>query len=141
MTEKVCPYWVGYFLSSPLRRFIQNPDKILGPYVKWGMTVLDLGCGMGFFTLPLARLVGPNGRVVGVDIQGRILQALHRRALRAGLAGRIIARLGTPNSLNLNEFDHQVDFGLAFALVHEVPDVSAFFGELSTAMKSVGRCL
>ncbi len=141
MSEKVCPYWVGYFLISPLRRFIQNPDKILGPYVNSGMTVLDIGCGMGFFTLPLARMVGPNGRVVGVDIQKKMLRALHRRALNAGVADRIIPRLGNPNFLNLNEFDHKVDFGLAFAVVHEVPEVPLFFGEVSKAMKSGASCL
>ena len=141
MSEKVCPYWVGYFLISPLRRFIQNPDKILGPHVKSGMTALDIGCGMGFFTLPLARMVGPNGRVVCVDIQEKMLRTLHRRASKAGVADRIIARLGNPNSLNLNEFDHQFDFGLAFAVVHEVPEVPLFFAEVSKAMKSGARCL
>ncbi len=53
--EKVCPWWAGYFLASPLRQLFQDPAKILAPYVREGMTVLEPGPGMGFFTLELAR--------------------------------------------------------------------------------------
>jgi len=58
MAEKVCPVWVGYLLASPIRKLFQNPPKILSPYVENGMKVLDIGCVMGFFSLPLARMVG-----------------------------------------------------------------------------------
>ena len=60
----VCPWWAGYILASPLRRLIQDPRSLLAPYVHPGMTVLEPGPGMGFFTLELARLVGPAGRVI-----------------------------------------------------------------------------
>jgi hypothetical protein len=43
MAKKVCPVWIGHLLASPLRRLVQNPKKILGPYVTSGMTVLDFG--------------------------------------------------------------------------------------------------
>lgn len=88
--QRVYPWWLGYLLVSPLRRLSQNPGKVLAPYVREGMTVLEPGRGMGFFTLELARLVGPSGRVVAVDIQPRMLAGLRRRAARAGLelAGR-----------------------------------------------------
>ncbi len=59
MPERVCPWWLGYFLASPIRRLWQNPAQILRPYVREGMTVLEPGPGMVFFTLELARLVGP----------------------------------------------------------------------------------
>jgi len=51
MAEHRCPVWVGYFLASGLRKLLQNPVKILSPYVKRNMTVLDIGCAMGFFSL------------------------------------------------------------------------------------------
>src|ERR1022692_3696772 len=57
-----------------------RPAKILAPYVCEGMTVLEPGPGMGFFTLELARRVGASGRVVAVDIQPRMLDRLKRPA-------------------------------------------------------------
>ena len=66
MANRVCPHWVGYLLINPLRNLFENPNKILGPFVQEGMTVLEPGCGMGYFTLPLARMVGPKGRIVAV---------------------------------------------------------------------------
>ena len=141
MAGKVCPFWVGYLLVTPLRRLYQNPDKILGPYIKAGMMVLDVGCAMGFFALPLARMVGPEGKVLCVDVQVKMLRALHKRALKTGVADRIVTRLGNRTSLGLNDFDQRIDFALAFAVVHEVPDIFTFFGEISKVMKSGSRCL
>lgn len=75
----VCPWWVGYFLASPLRRLIQDPGLVLYPHVHAGMTVLEPGPGMGFFTLELARLVGAAGRVLAVDVEPRMIRGLQRR--------------------------------------------------------------
>ena len=90
MAQGVCPHWVGWFLLNPLRRLIHNPDQILASYVSGGMTVLDIGPGMGFFTLPLAGMVGPGGQVIAVDIQADMLSALQRRAQAVHLAERIV---------------------------------------------------
>jgi len=62
--HSVCPWWMGYLLACPLRRLWQDPANIVAPYVREGMTVLEPGPGMGFFTLELARRVGASGRVV-----------------------------------------------------------------------------
>ena len=80
MSHKVCPWWIGYFLASPLRRLVHNPATILRPFVSEGMTVVEPGPGMGFFTMELARLVGRPGRVVAIDVQPKMLVEL-RRAL------------------------------------------------------------
>ena len=135
MAQRVCPHWLGWFLLNPLRRLIHNPDQILAPYVTGGMTVLDIGPGMGFFTLPLARMVGPGGKVIGVDIQADMLSALQRRAQAVHLAERIVTRLCQPTSLGLDDFAGQIDFGLAFAVVHEVPEVPSFFADVFRALK------
>ncbi|MFY9643515.1 MAG: hypothetical protein WCD20_15720 [Rhodomicrobium sp.] len=66
--HRVCPWWMGYLLASPIRKWWQDPARILSPYVRAGMTVLEPGPGMGFFTLEIARLVGPSGRLVAVDV-------------------------------------------------------------------------
>jgi SAM-dependent methyltransferase len=137
----VCPWWLGYFLIIPLRRWLSNPAQILGPHVREGMTVLEPGPGMGFFTLELARLVGPRGRVLAVDLQPKMLDKLKRRAQDAGLDGRIDARLAAPDSLNLGNLAPPADFALAFAVVHEMPSPHRFFFELRAAMKPGARLL
>lgn len=135
MAHRVCPWWIGYALLIPLRRLAQSPAKILAPYVREGMTVLEPGPGMGFFTLELARLVGSGGCVVAVDIQPRMLDGLQRRAAKAGLLERMDIRLVQPNSLGITDLAGQIDFVLAFAMVHEMPDASGFFRQAAQAMK------
>jgi ubiquinone/menaquinone biosynthesis C-methylase UbiE len=137
----VCPWWVGYVLLIPFRRLSQNPEKILGPYVREGMTVLEVGPGMGYFTLPLARLVGGRGRIVSVDLQEKMLQSLKKRARRARLAERIETRLASETGLQIKDLSGTVDFVLAFAVVHEVPDKGLLFEEMHRAMKPTALML
>ena len=142
MGKRVCPWWLGYFLASPLRRlFSDDPHRLLAPYVRPGMKVLEPGPGMGYFTLELARLAGASGRVVAVEIQPKMLRRLKRRAQRAGLAERIQERLGTPTLMGLAEVAGQIDFTLAVAVVHEMPDPFAFFAEVAAASKPEAQVL
>jgi len=141
LSHRVCPWWLGYFLASPLRRLIQDPDEIVRPYVKEGMNVLDIGCGMGFFSLPLAKLVGETGKVVCVDLQEKMIRGLLRRAVKAGLSGRIDARICRQDSLGVDDLAGKIDFALTFALVHEVPDKGRLFGEIYKALKQTGELL
>src|SRR5579875_3099407 len=135
MSHRVCPWWMGYLLLSPLRRFRQDPQKLLQPYVRPGMTVLEPGPGMGFFTLEMARRAGPAGRVVAVDIQPKMLASLRKRAAAKGLLSRIEARLAQPHSLNIEDLNGRVDFTLACAVVHELPDAARFFHEVAAAAR------
>ncbi len=141
MSRRVCPWWLGYFLLSPLRRLYQDPGAILRPWVAEGMTVLEPGPGMGFFTLEMARLVGPRGRVVAVDVQPRMLEVLLRRARRAGLEDRIEVRRAEGEALGVDDLEGRVDFALAFAVVHEVPSAAAFFAQVFRALEAGGRML
>ncbi len=140
MAQHVCPWWLGYLLMCPLRRWANDPHKILSPYVHEGMTALEPGPGMGFFTLELARLVGPSGRVVAVDVQPKMLEALKRRAAKAGLLERIEVREASNDSLPVSDLAGKVDFVLAFAVVHELPAADRFFGEVAPTLKS-GACM
>jgi ubiquinone/menaquinone biosynthesis C-methylase UbiE len=137
----LCPVWIGYLLASPTRKLFQNPRKMLEPYVNESMMVADIGCAMGFFSLPLARMVGPNGRVICVDLQEKMIRSLEKRAQKAGLSGRIQTIICNGDSLGLDGFKEQVDFALACAVVHEVPDSARFFSEIHKAMKPAGRLL
>ena len=135
MAKRICPWWLGYVLASPLRRLIQDPEAVVGPYVREGMTVLEPGPGMGFFTLEMARRVGPRGRVIAVDVQPRMIAGLERRLAKAGLSERVDARLAQDDSLGLKDLAGKVDFTLAMAVVHEMPGAAWFFGQAAEAMK------
>lgn len=141
MAERVCPWWIGYLLASPVRRLAQKPEQILAPWVREGMTALDAGCAMGFFSLPLAQLVGEKGRVVCVDLQERMLRSLARRARRAGLEDRIETRPCSPTSLGLEDLAGEIDFALAFAVVHETPDAASFLTQIGDGLAPGGRLL
>ena len=138
---RVCPVWVGYLLASPVRKLWQDPAKILRPYVREGMTVLDMGSAMGFFSIPLAQMVGAKGRVVCVDMQPKMLATLEKRARKAGVGERIAARLCSADSLGISDLNGNVDFALAFAVVHEVPDQERLFAELAAVLKPPGTLL
>jgi len=140
MAGHICPWWMGYFLVSPLRRLWQNPRAILRPFISEGMVVLEPGCGMGFFTVEMARMVGSAGKVVAVDLQPRMIASLRRRAGRRGLDGRIETRIVEASGLNIDDLAGRVDFALAFAVVHELPDQGHFFHELYDALRE-GRKL
>jgi ubiquinone/menaquinone biosynthesis C-methylase UbiE len=134
----VCSWWMAYTFDNPLRRLIHKPQKVLGNYVKKGMTVMDLGCGMGHFSIGMAELVGRTGKVIAVDLQQKMLDIMHKRARRAGLADRIFSDLGRADDIGVEE---PVDFILAFWMVHEVPDQKKFFKHLKNLMVTDGRIL
>jgi len=141
MSERVCPWWLGYLLVNPLRKLFYNPENILKPYVREGMTVLEAGSGMGFFTLPMACLVGDSGHVVCVDLQEKMIRAVKKRAARAGLSNRIELRVCTATSLCIDDLAQKVDFALVFAVVHEVPDAKRFLSEIQRSLRRGGLLL
>lgn len=138
MDCRVCPWWLGFTIDNPLRRWIFKPDQFFARYVRPGMTALDIGCGMGVNSLSMARLVGPEGRVIAVDIQPRMLATLEKRARQAGLDRRIMTRLIAPDSIRVTE---RIDFALAFWMVHEVPDAQALLRQVRDSLSATGRFL
>lgn len=141
MAERICPWWMGYLLASPIRRWWEKPEEVLGPYLTSGSTALDVGCAMGFFSLPMAELVGPSGRVICVDLQERMIRSLRKRAARAGVSDRIETRVCSAGSLGLRDLEAEIDFALAYAVVHEVPDAAPFLAEIADALAPGGRFL
>ena len=135
------PIWAGYLHLNPLRKLLQNPNKILKPYVNEAMTVADIGCMMGFNSLPLAKMVGAKGKVICVDIQENMIRLLEKRAAKAGLSGRIQTIICNDGSLCLDDFKGKIDFALVIGVEHEIQGSSKFFSELNQAMKPAGRLL
>jgi ubiquinone/menaquinone biosynthesis C-methylase UbiE len=141
MAERVCPWWMGYVLASPIRRLMQNPEKILGPYVLPSMKVLEIGPGMGFFTIPAARMVAKEGKIVCVDLQEKMIEELMKRVNKAGLSDRVETRTCTSSSLQIDDLSGIFDLAIAFAVVHEVPDVTNLMLEIYKGLKNGGRLL
>ena len=134
--DHVCPWWLAYTFDNPLRRLLHPPEKLFAGLVHPGETAIDVGCGMGHFTVGLARLVGPQGKVIGVDLQQQMLDRVRKRAARAGLSERV--RLHHAGERTL-ELDARADFVVASWMVHEVPDRAAFLLEVAALMKPGAR--
>jgi len=141
MAHHICPWWMGYLLANPLRKIIQNPTRILSPYIQTNMKVLDIGCGMGFFTIPMAKLVGDTGKAYGVDIQYKMLKGLKKRAYKAGVVHCLEAIECDEHSLGLEALKSQINFVLLFAVVHEVPNPKSAFEEVLSVLTPNGRIL
>lgn len=134
----VCPVEIAGLLDNLFRRWFQNPRKILHPYVKPGMTVLDFGCGPGFFTVDMAGMVGPHGRVIAADLQDGMLDKLKEKIRGTASEARITLHKCREDKIGLSE---KVDFVLAFYVVHEIPDQKEFFIELKSGLLSGGQVL
>jgi len=126
---------MGRLLLNPWRQWTIRPERLLRQYVRAGMTVLEPGPGMGFFTLTLARLAGEHGRVIAVDLQPKMLEGLRRRARKAGLEERIETRIAQRDALGLGDLAGGVDLVLASAVVHELPSVERFFAEVAGVLR------
>ena len=137
----VCPWWIGWLLASPIRRLFDSAAPLLEPLVRPGMTVLEPGPGMGYFSLRLARLVGPTGRVVCVDLQPRMVAGLKKRARRAGLAERVEGVSGTLDHPALEPRAATFDLAVAIYMVHEVPDQEGFLRRIAMLLRPGGRLL
>jgi ubiquinone/menaquinone biosynthesis C-methylase UbiE len=73
---RVCPVEKAGMLDNSVRRLLQNPKKILEPYIYNGMTILDLGCGPGFFSIEIAKLLTDSGKVIAADLQEEMLDKI-----------------------------------------------------------------
>jgi ubiquinone/menaquinone biosynthesis C-methylase UbiE len=134
----VCPVENAGSLDSRFRRWLQNPLRILSPYIKKGMTVLDFGCGPGYFTIDMARMVGKSGKVIAVDLQEGMLQKLRYKIRETEIEKRIELHLAEKDKIGVTE---KIDFALAFYVVHEIPKQDEFFKELESILKPNRRVL
>jgi len=135
--QHTCPWWLCFTFDNPLRRRLQKPDLILKGLLQRGQTALDIGCGMGYYSLTLARMVGPEGKVFCIDLQEKMLETVRHKADKAGLHNMQFHRCST-NSLGLTV---AADFAQAFWMVHEVRDQRGFFSELRSMLKPAGTFL
>lgn len=137
----VCPWWLAYTFDNPFRRLFHSPEVIFYPHLKKGMTAVDLGCGMGYFSIGMARIVGNSGKVISVDIQQKMLDILQKRALKAGMENRIHTHCAIPDRIGLAHHSGGIDLALTFWMVHETPHIENFVTEIFSLVKPGGKYL
>jgi len=124
-------------LESPDRAAWQKPDQIMDALgIADGSKVADIGPGAGWFTILLARRVGPNGHVYAEDVQRQMLEAIRRRVSREGLKN-VEARLGTETDPSLPA--NQLDAALMVDMYQEIDERVTFLRNLARALKPNGR--
>ena len=132
----ICPWWLVRSFDNFLRPLVHDSRRLFGPYVQPNMTAVDVGCGRGFASLGLARLVGGGGKVIAADLQPEMLGMVRDRAERNGLSDRIQTHRCAPDRIGVKG---PVDFVLAFWMLHEVPDTAAFLSEVSAMLAPGGH--
>lgn len=139
--SRVCPASQSWMLDNALRRLVQPPGRIVGDFVKARSRVMDLGCGPGYFALYMADKVGPEGKIIAVDVQEAMLEKLRGKAVKRGLEERLDIRHCQAGELNFPDLEDSLDFILLYYMIHETPDPIRLLGELKTLLKKDGRML
>jgi len=136
--NRVCPVELSRSLDTRMRRWLQNPKKILAPYIKEGMSVLDFGCGPGYFTIWMGKVVGEKGKVIAADLQEGMLEKLREKIAGTSIKEIIKTVKCDEDDINVSE---KVDFILAFYVVHEVPDKENLFNSFNKILNDNGKVL
>ena len=135
-STRICPVERAGGLDNSLRKLFQNPQKILSPYINESMTVLDLGCGPGFFSIEIAKMLNNSGKVIAVDLQEGMLEKVKNKIIGTEIEKRIEIHKCEEKKIGVTEM---VDFILAFYMIHEVPDQDNLFKELKSILKPGGK--
>jgi len=139
-TGDVCSASHSFLLDNFFRRWFQNPEKVVGEYICNGNTVIDLGCGPGYFSIDMAKMVGSKGQVIAVDLQKEMLEKVKKKALKFKLDDRMIFHNCSQNNIGLGD-EIKADFILAFYMVHETPDPIQFLTQAKNLLKKGGTLL
>ena len=132
----ICPAEFAGSLDNSVRKLVHRPHRILEAHIRKGMTVLDLGCGPGFFTIEIANLVGETGKVISADLQQGMLDKVAAKITGTELEKRIELHKCQDDTIGISQ---KVDFVLAFWMVHEVPDQKRLIEEMKSIMNPSTR--
>lgn len=125
------------WLNRPEREKTEMPDRLLEALqIKPGMTVADVGAGTGYFSWRMARRVGPDGRVLAVEIQPEMLERLGVEMRKRDISN-VRSILGTPVDPNLPA--QSVDLALMVDVYHEFQHPEAMVAKIRESLKEDGR--
>jgi ubiquinone/menaquinone biosynthesis C-methylase UbiE len=128
-----------YFGDETERRKWQNPEDILASIgLRHGSTFVDLGCGEGFFALPAAKLVGEDGKVYGLDIDGEAIRRLKQKASKEGLKNLSLTAGEAEETLLCKKCADIVFFGIVF---HDFSDPLRVLSNAKKMLKPTGRLI
>jgi ubiquinone/menaquinone biosynthesis C-methylase UbiE len=136
--NRVCPVELAGGLDNSIRRWLHNPQKILRPYINEGMEVLDFGCGPGFFSIEMAKIVGKSGRVIACDLQDGMLNKLRNKIKGSQLEEIITLHKCQKDQIGVSDI---VDFVLVFYMLHEVKNQEKYLKEIHSLLKPNGKVL
>lgn len=139
MPNMVCPWWLAYSFDNALRRFFHNPEKMFSRFIGQGDSAMDIGCGMGVFSIGLAGMIGNDGTVFSVDLQKEMLDIVNRRKLKYGVKNTIQTLVADRDNDWMNAFSEEIDFVLTFWMVHETPDQKRFLDGVHGMLKHGGK--
>jgi len=123
------------FLDSPQRRVFLNPENILKRIqVKPQMKVVDVGCGTGFFTIPMAKIVGDKGKVFAIDIQEKMIAILNEKIQKLKIKN-VETLVSTEENIPLP--NESVDLAFMASVLHEL-DSYATVKEICRFLKPQG---
>jgi ubiquinone/menaquinone biosynthesis C-methylase UbiE len=131
----VCPPNLAPSLDNFIRKRIHNPIKIFSKYIREGMTIIDLGCGPGFFIEAFAEMTGNNGKVIAADLQEKMLEKVRKKIRGKNFENRIILHKCGKEKVGI---DIKADFVNAFYMVHEVPSNSNLINEIYSILNKEG---
>ena len=141
MGRKIAPtmsYEGGPWLVRVTREKEESCSKLLAALeLKPGQVVADVGSGNGFYTFPLAKLVGPKGKVYAIDVQPEMLAMLEERAKAQGGADNVVTVLGTETDPKLA--DASIDLAFLVDVYHELSYPAEMLAALKKALKPEGR--
>lgn len=124
-------------LDAPDRDLWQRPDQIMDALgIADASVVADIGAGSGWFTIRLARRVGPRGIVYAEDVQTEMINAISRRVSREGF-NNVRPRLGLKNDPALPP--GALDAVLMVDAYHEVEDRVTMLSNIAKSLKPQGR--
>jgi ubiquinone/menaquinone biosynthesis C-methylase UbiE len=134
-SKRICPVERAGGLDNSFRKLFQSPNKILNNLISEDMHVLDLGCGPGYFTVEIAKMLR-SGKVVAADLQEGMLSIVKNKIKGTDLEERIVLHKCEDDKTGVSD---KVDFILAFYMIHEVPDQKRLFDELRSILKLNGK--
>ncbi len=135
------PWWLAFLLTSPIRRAVENPRDTLQNTISAGQVVLELGPANGFYSVPIAESLGPQGKLIAVDVQPQMLRMLARRLRRRGLEARLAQRLTEHVEQELGDLRGTVDVVVAINVIHELPKPRETIHALAQTLRAGGEFL